>query len=62
MASRLPIAAEGGLPDLGDAAFCGLGEPLSAVYFVRANVLIRVHNLGPTPIDVGPWRWNWTGR
>jgi hypothetical protein len=51
MAPQLPSCEEQGL-NVGDACFCSLGERLEKVFFVRANVLVRVENAGAERIDL----------
>ncbi|MFL6111946.1 MAG: hypothetical protein ACJ786_11420 [Catenulispora sp.] len=52
MAPRLPSCAERGVGPIGDVAFCGVTDPVSAIYFTRGNVLVRVENIGPHPTPV----------
>jgi hypothetical protein len=51
MAPQLPSCEERGLR-IGDACFCSLGEMLEIVFFVRANVLVRVENVGREQVDL----------
>ena len=51
MAPQLPSCEQRGL-NAGDACFCSLGEMLETVFFVRANVLVRVENAGREQIDL----------
>jgi hypothetical protein len=51
MAVRLPSCSELGLA-VGDACFCGFGEPITTVFFARRNVLVRVESVGSTPVSV----------
>lgn len=51
MAPTLPFAAEQGVP-VGDVAFAGFGEILTAVLFVRRNVVVDLRSVGRTPMDV----------
>ncbi|CAM4044851.1 hypothetical protein KIPE111705_37845 [Kibdelosporangium persicum] len=52
MAPRLPHCAERGAEPVGDVCFCGLAEPIETTFFVRANVLVRIHNTGERPVAV----------
>jgi hypothetical protein len=51
MAVQLPSCSERGLA-VGDACFCGFGEPITAVFFARRNVLVRVESVGTAPVSV----------
>jgi hypothetical protein len=50
-APRLPSCEERGL-SIGDVGFCGFGDPLTAILFVRQNVLIDIRSVGETPVAV----------
>lgn len=52
MAPQLPSCEERGL-NVGDACFCSRAEKLEKVFFVRANVLVRIENTGAERIDLG---------
>lgn len=51
MAPRLASCDEKGLR-IGDACFCNNGEVNQTIFFVRANILVRVENAGSQSIDV----------
>lgn len=51
MAPQLPSCEEQGL-NVGDACFCSIGGRLEKVFFVRANVMVRVENAGAERIDL----------
>jgi len=50
-APKLPSCEERGL-SIGDVGFCGFGDPLMAILFVRQNVLVDVRSVGKTPVAV----------
>lgn len=52
MAPRLPSCQERGFGDVGDVCFCGVTDPVDVIFFVRANVLLRVESIGDTPVPV----------
>jgi len=52
MAPRLPDGADRGLGEIGDVAFGGMTEPVTAVFFVRGNVLVRAESIGERPIAI----------
>lgn len=50
-APTLPFAAERNVA-VGDVAFAGYGEILTALLFVRRNVVVDLRSVGTTPLDV----------
>jgi hypothetical protein len=51
MAARLPRGQEQGL-NIGDISFCGFGELIDKLFFVRQNLLVGVESVGPKPVSV----------
>jgi len=51
MAPTLPFATDRGVP-VGDVAFAGFGEILTALLFVRRNILVDLRSVGRTQMDV----------
>ena len=50
-APTLPRLDERGI-NLGDVGFCGHGEEITSLIFVRLNVLIDIRSIGDEPVDV----------